>query len=199
VSRNILPTRAALGNGSRPGKGGRGPRRATPGTPRGVRVGRPARRHQGLLDRGGTGERRRAVVAAGAARNGAHQLSRIAGCTGASRDILTDRSRKPGNAGVIERRRYCEHPPHYEYHLTQAAHDLFPAMPALREWGDKSAVSTPPLIFQHTCGHPAVTESRCRHCDEPVTRESLTALPSRTVCGSRGPNDSRARRREPVA
>ncbi|MGW2939896.1 winged helix-turn-helix transcriptional regulator [Streptomyces sp. NPDC001156] len=41
---------------------------------------------------------------------GVHQFSRIAGYTGASRDILADRLRKLENAGVVERRQYSEHP-----------------------------------------------------------------------------------------
>jgi DNA-binding HxlR family transcriptional regulator len=111
---------------------------------------------------------------------GVHQFSRIAGYTGASRDILADRLRKLEDAGIIERRQYSEHPPRYEYHLAQAGRELFPVMLALREWGDKWAVAAPPLDFRHSCGHPAVTELRCRHCDEPVTRESLTPLRSQT-------------------
>jgi DNA-binding HxlR family transcriptional regulator len=109
---------------------------------------------------------------------GVHQFSRIAGYTGASRDILADRLRKLEDAGVVERRRYCEHPPRYEYHLTQAGHDLFPVMLALREWGGKWATPTPTLDFQHTCGHPAAPELRCRHCDELITRQTIT--PTRT-------------------
>ncbi len=32
---------------------------------------------------------------------------------------------------------YSEHPPRYEYHLTQAGADLRPIVLALKEWGDQ--------------------------------------------------------------
>jgi DNA-binding HxlR family transcriptional regulator len=66
-----------------------------------------------------------------------HRFDQIAAFTGASRDILADRLRKLIDAGVVERRQYSEHPPRYEYHLTQAGQELRPALRALTEWGDK--------------------------------------------------------------
>lgn len=51
---------------------------------------------------------------------GVHRFARIAAYTGASRDMLADRLRKLESAGIIERRRYSEHPPRFEYHLTEA-------------------------------------------------------------------------------
>lgn len=110
---------------------------------------------------------------------GVHTFARIAAYTGASRDILADRLRKLEEAGVIERRLYSEHPPRYEYHLARAGQELFPVMLALREWGDRWAVDTPAVDFQHTCGHPARPDLRCGHCEEPITRGSLTPVPPR--------------------
>lgn len=109
---------------------------------------------------------------------GVHRFARIAGFTGASRDILADRLRKLEAAGVVERRQYSEHPPRHEYHLTHAGHELFPLMMALREWGDRWAVDEPAVEFRHTCGEQVELDLRCAHCGEKVTRESLT--PSRT-------------------
>jgi DNA-binding HxlR family transcriptional regulator len=109
---------------------------------------------------------------------GVHTFARIAGFTGASRDILADRLRKLEHAGVIERRPYSDHPPRFEYHLTQAGLELFPLMMALREWGDRWAVDVPAVEFRHTCGELVKLEMRCEHCGDHVTRESLT--PSRT-------------------
>lgn len=110
---------------------------------------------------------------------GVHRFSRIAGFTGASRDILADRLRKLEQAGVVERRKYSEHPPRYEYHLTRAGDELFPVMVALRDWGDRWAVDTPIVEFRHTCGERVELELRCGHCGEPVTHESLSASRNR--------------------
>ena len=107
---------------------------------------------------------------------GVHTFAKIAGYTGASRDILADRLRKLEGAGIIERRPYSEHPPRYEYHLTQAGRELFPVMLALREWGDKWAVESPAIATRHACGHTLEVDRICHHCGEPVTRETVQAV-----------------------
>jgi DNA-binding HxlR family transcriptional regulator len=109
---------------------------------------------------------------------GVHRFARIAGYTGASRDILADRLRKLEAAGVIERRQYSEHPPRHEYHLTDAGQELFPIMLALYQWGDKWAVDSPALIHRHSCGQPVQVDFVCHHCGQPVTRDTIHAEPN---------------------
>ena len=58
----------------------------------------------------------------------------LVGFTGAPRDVLTSRLRRLEELGVLERRMYSEHPPRYEYHLTEAGADLRPIVLALKEW-----------------------------------------------------------------
>jgi DNA-binding HxlR family transcriptional regulator len=106
--------------------------------------------------------------------NGVHRFGRIVGYTGAPRDILADRLRKLEAAGVVERRQYSEHPPRFEYHLTQAGKELFPAMISLLAWGAKWAVDSPAVVYRHSCGEPVQVELECVGCGEPVTRETLT-------------------------
>jgi len=106
---------------------------------------------------------------------GVHRFARIAGYTGASRDILADRLRKLEAAGVIERRQYSEHPPRHEYHLTDAGEEPFPLMLALYQWGDKWAVDTPFLTRRHSCGQPLEVDLVCHHCGQPVTRDTIHA------------------------
>jgi DNA-binding HxlR family transcriptional regulator len=109
---------------------------------------------------------------------GVHRFARIAGYTGASRDILADRLRKLEAAGVIERRLYSEHPPRYEYHLTEAGRELFPVMLALYQWGDKWAVDAPFLTRRHSCGQPLQVDPVCHHCRRPVTPDTIHAEPA---------------------
>ncbi len=59
--------------------------------------------------------------------------------TGAPRETLALRLRRLEDAGVIERRRYCDRPPRDEYVLTAAGRDLSPVLTALREWGERHA------------------------------------------------------------
>ena len=109
---------------------------------------------------------------------GVHRFARIAGYTGASRDILADRLRKLEDAGVIERRQYSEHPPRHEYHFTEAGRELFPVLLALSLWGDKWAVDTPALIRRHSCGQPVQVDLVCHHCRQPVTPDAIHAEPN---------------------
>jgi DNA-binding HxlR family transcriptional regulator len=112
---------------------------------------------------------------------GVHHFARIAGYTGASRDILADRLRKLEAAGIIERRQYSEHPPRHEYHLTQAGEELAPVMLSLYQWGDKWAVDAPAITRRHDCGHQLEVDLTCRHCGAPVTRDSITAMPAASL------------------
>lgn len=113
---------------------------------------------------------------------GVHRFTKIAGYTGAPRDILTDRLRKLEAAGVIERRQYCEHPPRFEYHLTLAGRELFPVLVSLLNWGAKWAQEHPSVILRHTCGEPARFTLHCTECGKPVTSDSLTPTPAASRC-----------------
>lgn len=95
--------------------------------------------------------------------------------TGAPRDVLTSRLRRLEEVGVLERRIYSEHPPRYEYHLTEAGERLRPIVLALKEWGDcELNPGAEPVIFEHSCGaefHPLTV---CAACSEPVGTGELT-------------------------
>jgi DNA-binding HxlR family transcriptional regulator len=104
---------------------------------------------------------------------GNKRFDAIAKNTGAPRDRLAARLRTLEAAGVVERRLYSEHPPRYEYELTQAGQELRAVLTVLRGWGDRWAVDAPPTAFEHSCGHdldPAVT---CRHCGAEIVPEEL--------------------------
>jgi DNA-binding HxlR family transcriptional regulator len=75
---------------------------------------------------------------------GVHRFKDIQVNTGAPRETLALRLRKLEDAGVIERRRYCDHPPRDEYVLTPAGRDLLPVLGALREWGERHVTSARP-------------------------------------------------------
>jgi DNA-binding HxlR family transcriptional regulator len=97
----------------------------------------------------------------------------IARNTGAPRDRLAARLRALEASGVIARRPYSERPPRYEYELTEAGRDLRTVLQALRAWGDKWAVETPPSVFGHSCGHDLDAAVVCRHCGEKVSSDDL--------------------------
>jgi DNA-binding HxlR family transcriptional regulator len=97
----------------------------------------------------------------------------IARNTGAPRDRLAARLRALEAAGVVARRRYSDHPPRYEYELTEAGRELRPVLTALRTWGDRWAVDAPPAAFAHSCGHDLDAALVCRHCGGEVRSDDL--------------------------
>jgi DNA-binding HxlR family transcriptional regulator len=49
--------------------------------------------------------------------------------------VLTDRLNTLVDAGLLERRRYNDRPPRFEYIPTQAGRDVEPILKALAKWG----------------------------------------------------------------
>jgi DNA-binding HxlR family transcriptional regulator len=72
---------------------------------------------------------------------GVTRFKEIQANTGAPRETLSLRLRKLEDCGLIERRRYCEHPPRDEYQLTAAGRDIQPVLRSLRQWGERYASS----------------------------------------------------------
>ena len=72
---------------------------------------------------------------------GVRRFSDIRSNTGAPRETLATRLRELEAAGVIERRRYSDHPPRDEYLPTPAGKALAPVLKALHTWGEDFAHS----------------------------------------------------------
>lgn len=72
---------------------------------------------------------------------GVHRFNDIRHNVGAPRETLATRLRTLEEAGVIERRRYCDRPPRDEYVYTEAGRALEPVLGLLRSWGERFAAS----------------------------------------------------------
>ena len=60
-------------------------------------------------------------------------------------NILADRLKRLVSNGIIKAKRYSDHPPRVEYHLTTKGEDLRPIIRAMVEWGIQHAGGrTPP-------------------------------------------------------
>ena len=91
---------------------------------------------------------------------------------GLARSVLTARLQKLTEHGVLERRAYSEHPPRYEYTLTEQGRALFPVITALRTWGDQwlPVPGGPPAVLVHdACGGVIQPVLTCPHCHRQVT------------------------------
>lgn len=108
---------------------------------------------------------------------GNKRFDKIARNTGAPRDRLAARLRALEAAGIIVRRQYSDHPARYEYELTQAGRELRAVLLAIRTWGDKWAVDSPPAAFGHTCGEDLETAVICRKCGAEVNPDELKMRP----------------------
>ncbi len=88
-----------------------------------------------------------------------------------SRTILRDRLNHLVAYRVLERRRYENKPPRYEYRLTDAGKALHPVMLSIVHWGDTYMHGSdgPPLIHNHTaCGRDFAPVTTCSECGEPI-------------------------------
>ncbi|MHB8513649.1 MAG: winged helix-turn-helix transcriptional regulator [Actinomycetota bacterium] len=103
---------------------------------------------------------------------------------GLARNILADRLRTLVSHGILERRKYQDRPPRYEYRLTEKGIDLYPALIALLQWGDKYTAgrSGPPVILEHKgCGKHSKPHLVCSECNEPIGARDMRPLPGRAT------------------
>ena len=97
---------------------------------------------------------------------------------GLTRHRLADRLKKLVAAGVLERVRYQERPPRFEYRLTEKGRDLYPVLVSLVRWGDRwmAGEAGPPVELIHRgCGHVVMPVLACPYCAEPVTARDMRA------------------------
>jgi DNA-binding HxlR family transcriptional regulator len=98
---------------------------------------------------------------------------------GISRNILNQRLGRLVEAGVLTRVAYSEHPPRYDYRLTDKGRDLWPVLTAMRQWGDRyAAPDGPPLEVTHKgCGQVTKAVMVCSECGEPLEARAVRAVP----------------------
>jgi DNA-binding HxlR family transcriptional regulator len=109
---------------------------------------------------------------------GATRFDEIADGLGISRNILNQRLGHLVEHGVLEKVRYSEHPPRYEYRLTGKGRDLWPVLTAMRQWGDRHAApgGAPLRMVHHDCGNVVDAVMTCSCCGEPLGTGGATVL-----------------------
>lgn len=104
--------------------------------------------------------------------NGIRRFDDFQKSLGIARNVLADRLAKLVDHGVLERRRYEEHPPRDEYRLTAKGRALFDVLVAMVHWGDiwESGGTEPPVTITHEdCGEVIHAVPSCSHCGRPLT------------------------------
>ncbi len=102
---------------------------------------------------------------------GVHRFGDIATATGAPRDLLAKRLKSLEAHGLIERRRYQERPPRFEYHLSRSGADAGDVLLALMAFGDEHLRPEPPVRWHHgsaEAAHELTPILVCSQCGEPA-------------------------------
>src|SRR5271170_5469305 len=126
--------------------------------------------------------------------------------------MLTRRLNKLVESGLLERRRYSEHPPRYEYRLTERGRDFRPVLWSLATWGNRhfapegpsvmlvdteTGKRADPVLIDRVSGQP-MTPSRFKSAPGPAadrhTRQRL-ALSDQLAEAPRGVSETESRRR----
>lgn len=99
---------------------------------------------------------------------------------GIARNVLHTRLVRLVDEGVLEKRLYTDHPPRYEYHLTDKGLDLWPTLVALMYWGDSYAAPAagPPVLLAHRgCGGSVDSHRICTACGARLSVRDVLAQP----------------------
>lgn len=92
---------------------------------------------------------------------------------GIAPNILSRRLATLVEAGMLERRRYCERPARYEYVLTDRGRDFRPVLLAMMAWGNRHFAPEGQAIelVDRQTGRAAEPVLVDRHTGEPITHE----------------------------
>jgi DNA-binding HxlR family transcriptional regulator len=99
---------------------------------------------------------------------------------GIPRGVLTTRLKYLTDEGVLERHKYLDHPPRYEYRLTPKGMQLWSVLQHLRQWGDEhyAGPGGVPLIIEHTgCGGQPDEHLLCDRCGAALSPDNTTSVP----------------------
>ena len=92
---------------------------------------------------------------------------------GVATNVLSARLTTLNEEGIVERRRYSEHPERFEYVLTEKGRDLQPVLLALLAWGDRyTAEDGAPLEVLHG-DHAFHAVPVCSECGESIVVAAL--------------------------
>ncbi|MDD2768611.1 MAG: helix-turn-helix domain-containing protein [Methylococcus sp.] len=137
-------------------------------------------------------------------RDAFHGLSRFdefQASLGIATNILTRRLKHLTENGLLERCRYNERPPRYEYRLTPQGRDFFPVLAALLAWGNRHL--TPDGISVQLADResgrllePILVD---RNTGKPITPDNVTLQPGPTASAKVRARAARIRERHASA
>jgi DNA-binding HxlR family transcriptional regulator len=112
--------------------------------------------------------------------NGHRRFDQLQKALGVARNVLSARLQRLIEEDILERRPYQRNPERYEYFLTEKGLDLWPALIALLNWGDRDSPSPdgPPMLLVHTeCGGAVSDRGICESCGKVLHARDARAVP----------------------
>jgi DNA-binding HxlR family transcriptional regulator len=118
---------------------------------------------------------------------------------GVTRHVLAERLKKLVEAGVLDKVAYQQRPVREEYRLTDKGRDLYPAVLALVNWGDRhmSGAEGAPIRHWHShCGRLMHGVLVCSECGEALQPGDVALEEAPAFKGQLLPEHWHARRAE---
>lgn len=114
------------------------------------------------------------------AMRGTRRFGEFQASLGIARNILAERLNRLVEAGVLKRHDVGQQGRRWEYRLTPKGHDLFPAVLALMQWGDRWIYGGKdvPVVIRDRASHRPVAPVRVTDADgRPLTLWDVEAGP----------------------
>src|SRR3954454_4264511 len=110
---------------------------------------------------------------------GRRRFDELADRLGIARNVLASRLARLVEEGVLERVRYQERPERFASGLTDKGLDLWPALLALLQFGDRHyAPDGPPMLLTHRgCGGELDDRRTCLRCGAALAAQDVQAAP----------------------
>lgn len=114
--------------------------------------------------------------------NGVRRFAEFQRALGCARNLLSARLKTLVDEGILRQQPYQtpRSRTRVEYLLTEKGQELFPALIALMQWGDRWTADRegPPVVVNHQdCGRQVSVELRCRAGHGPLSAPDTEALP----------------------
>lgn len=95
------------------------------------------------------------------------------GLDGIPTNLLSARLKSLEADGLITSSLYVEHPPRYQYKLTEAGRDLQDVLNCLMLWGEKHLSACYKVLSHRECGEPVQIRYYCPQCRKVVEKSEL--------------------------
>jgi DNA-binding HxlR family transcriptional regulator len=98
--------------------------------------------------------------------------------SGISSNILSDRLKHLEQSGLVISSLYSDHPPRYEYTLTESGQELESVFNAIILWGRNNLEKCYKKIIHAKCKHEVEIAYYCPHCKENVDELEIVEIES---------------------